>query len=59
MVQFFLRNFTPKIGHFGFFQLIKNYAETTLLIHEKVISHEASYTSNKVHNTGLNLQKPL
>ena len=29
--------------HFGFFQLIKNYAETTLLIDKKVISQEASY----------------
>ena len=25
------KNFTPKMGYFGFFQLIKNYAETTLL----------------------------
>ena len=24
------KNFTPKMGHFGFFKLIKNYAETTL-----------------------------
>ena len=32
------------MGHFGFFQLIKNYAETTLLIGEKIISQEASYT---------------
>ena len=31
------------MGHFGFFQLIKNYAETTLLIDMKIISHEASY----------------
>ena len=31
------------MGHFGFFQLIKNYAETTLLIDMKVISQEASY----------------
>ena len=29
--------------HFGFFQLIKNYAETTLLIDMKIISQEASY----------------
>ena len=36
------QNFTPKKGHFGFFQLIKNYAETTLLIDEKFISLEAS-----------------
>ena len=31
------------MGHFGFFQLIKNYAETTLLIDKKNISQEASY----------------
>ena len=31
------------MGHFGFFQLIKNYAETTLLIDKKIISQEASY----------------
>ena len=31
------------MGHFGFFQLIKNYAETTLLIDMKIISQEASY----------------
>ena len=31
------------MGHFGFFQLIKNYAETTLLIDMKIISEEASY----------------
>ena len=31
------------MGHFGFFQLIKNYAETTLLIDLKIISQEASY----------------
>ena len=29
------------MGHFGFFQLIKNYAATTLLIDEKIISQEA------------------
>ena len=27
--------------HFGFFQLIKNYAETILLIDKKIISEEA------------------
>ena len=32
------------MGHFGFFQLIKNYAETTLVIDEQYISQEASYT---------------
>ena len=51
MVPFFLRNsqqkFTPKMGHFGFFQLIKNYAETTLLIDEKIISQEASYAAQQ------------
>ena len=31
------------MGRFGFFQLIKNYAETTLLIDEKIISQEASH----------------
>ena len=39
------KNFTPKMGHFGFFQLIKNYAETTLLIDMKIISQEASYAA--------------
>ena len=32
------------MGHFGFFQLIKNYTETTLLIDEEFISQEATYT---------------
>ena len=31
------------MGHFGFFQLIQNYAETTLLIDKKIISQEASH----------------
>ena len=35
------------MGHFGFVQLIKNYAETTLLIDEKYISQEAFYTAQK------------
>ena len=48
MVLFFFseilnKNFTPKMGQFGFFQLIENYAETTLLIDTKIISQEASY----------------
>ena len=47
MVPFFSeilnKNYTPKMGHFGFFQLIKNYAETTLLIDMKIISQEAFY----------------
>ena len=41
------QNFTPKMGNFGFFQLIKNYAETTLLINEKYISQEGSYTTQQ------------
>ena len=41
------QNFTPKMGHFGFFQLIKNYTETTLLIDEKIISQEASYIAQQ------------
>ena len=51
MVPFFPenlnKNFTPKMGHFGFFQLIKNYAETTLLIDMKIISQEASYAAQQ------------
>ena len=35
------------MGHFGFFQLIKNYAETILLIDEKIISQEASYAAQQ------------
>ena len=31
------QNFTPKMGQFGFFRLIKNYAETALLIDKKLI----------------------
>ena len=31
------------MGHFGFFQLIKNYAETIIIIDMKIISQEASY----------------
>ena len=40
-----IQNFTPKTGHFCFFQLIKNYAEITLLNDDKYISQEASYTA--------------
>ena len=51
MVQFFLQNsqpkFYPKNGSFWFFQLIKNYAEITLLIDEKFISQEAYYTAQQ------------
>ena len=35
------------MGHFGFFQLIKNYAETTLLIDEKILSQEASHAAQQ------------
>ena len=35
------------MGHFGFFQLIKNYAETTLLIDETIILQEASYAAQQ------------
>ena len=35
------------MGHFGFFQLIKNYAENTLLIDIKIISQEASYAAQQ------------
>ena len=35
------------MGHFGFFQLIKNYAETSLLIDEECISREAFYTAQQ------------
>ena len=35
------------MGQFGFFQLIKNYAETTLLIDMKIISQEASYAGQQ------------
>ena len=54
------QNFTPKMGHFGFFQLIKNYAETALLIDKNIISLEASYAAqqslrkNKSPKTSIN-----
>ena len=35
------------MGHYGSFQLIKHYAETTSLIDEKYISQEASYTAQQ------------
>ena len=35
------------MGNFGFFQLIKNYVETTLLIDEAYISQEASYRAQQ------------
>ena len=51
------QNFTPKMGHFGFFQLFKNYAENTLLIDKKIIPQEASYTAQASYTEGSNLQK--
>ena len=42
------QNFTPKMGHFGFFQLIMNYTETTMLIDEKIISQEAQQSLRRV-----------
>ena len=35
------------MDNFGLFELIKNYAETTMLIDKKIISQEASYTSQQ------------
>ena len=35
------------MGHFGFFQLINKYAETSLLIDEKITSQEASYIAQQ------------
>ena len=35
------------MGHFGFFQLIKSYAETILLIDKKIISQEAPYAAQQ------------
>ena len=35
------------MGHFGFFQLIKNYAEITLLIEKNIISLEATYAAQQ------------
>ena len=35
------------MDQFGFFQLIKNYAETTLLIDKKIISQEAPYAAQQ------------
>ena len=35
------------MGHFGFFQLIKIYAETILLIDENIISLEAYYAAQQ------------
>ena len=35
------------MGHFDFFQIIKNYAETILLIDKKMISQEAPYAAQQ------------
>ena len=35
------------MSHFGFFQLIKNYAEFILLIDKKIISQEAPYAAQQ------------
>ena len=35
------------MGHFGFFQLIKNYAEIILLIEKNIISLEATYAAQQ------------
>ena len=43
------------MGHFGFFQLIKNYAETTLLIDEEYISLEKSY---KAQQNSIKIKSP-
>ena len=40
------------MGHFGFFQLIKNYAKTTLLIDKKIMSQEASYAAQQCLKRG-------
>ena len=45
--EIFNQNFTPKIGNFSFFQLIKIYAGTILLIDKKYISQEASYKAQQ------------
>ena len=43
--EIFNQNFIPKLENFGFFQLIRNFAETTLLIDKKLMSQEAFYTA--------------
>ena len=52
------QKFTPKVGHFGFFQLIKNYAENTSLIDKKIYHKKPLTQPNKVLEE-LNLQKPV
>ena len=46
------------MGHFGFFQLIKNYAETNLLIDNEYLSQEAFYTAQQ-SSRRVNSQKPV
>ena len=45
--EYLIQNFNPKLDHFDFFILIKNYADLILLIDEKILSHEASYKTQK------------
>ena len=35
------------MGHFDFFQIIKNYADTTLFFDEEDISQKASHTAQQ------------
>ena len=42
------QNFTLEMGHFGFFQVIENYAETTLLIDKKLYHKKRLTQPNKV-----------
>ena len=50
-MQFFLQKSQPKFefkfGFFGYFQLIKKYDETTLLIDDEYKLQEASYTNQQ------------
>ena len=41
------QNFTPKMGHFGFSRLIKNYAENTQSITDIIISKWAPYAAQQ------------
>ena len=51
------------MGHFGFFQLIKNYAETTLLVDKEDISQEVSCTDQqslrKVKSTKTSIEEKI
>ena len=56
VVEFFSSKISTKIvpkkmGKFSLFQLIKNYAETTLLIDETYTSQKASYTDQQNSRT--------